>query len=156
MEDLKTFDKNVLQNRINEYFDSFRDVDLNGRTFRLMPTKNDVPLIKEIFYNPHQDTFNIIFESRDVVNTKMQHSIEFLEDSNGKLIGIRINDLKKNDVNTIKLEIISTLDDVIKGASVNLGKNPSLKALAEINIEQRKVDFFKDFMENDFNKLVDV
>ena len=155
VERLQTMDKGLLQNRINKYFNSFEEVDFGGKKFNLMPIKNDIPLVKDISYNSTKDIFTIIFYTRDIVSTKKHDDIEFLEDTSGKLIGIKILNLKNKDRNVVDLKIVSDLDDVIKSAKVRIGKKPSFRDLAQVNIEQRKVAFFKDFIRDQLPDLIE-
>lgn len=153
MDTLNILDRKQVQNRLSKYFDSFREEEINGVPFNIMPPKEDVPLVKQVSYDKDKDIFEIIFEYKSTVNKKSDGNVNFIEDMQGRLVGIQVNGIKKNDIKTVTVEIIATLDRVIKAARVNLEElNP--KNVAIMDMEQRKADFFKDIVQQEMPALV--
>ena len=153
MDTLNILDRKQVQNRLSKYFDSFRQEEINGVPFNIMPPKEDIPLVKQVSYDKDKDIFEIIFEYKSTVNKKSDGNVNFIEDMQGRLVGIQVNEIKKNDIKTVTVEIIATLDRVIQAARVNLEEqNP--KNVAIMDMEQRKADFFKDIVQQEMPALV--
>ena len=153
MDTLNILDRKQVQNRLSKYFDSFRQEEINGVPFNIMPPKEDIPLVKQVSYDKDKDIFEIIFEYKSTVNKKSDGNVNFIEDMQGRLVGIQVNEIKKNDIKTVTVEIIATLDRVIQAARVNLEEqNP--KNVAIMDMEQRKADFFKDIVQQEMPELV--
>lgn len=143
-----------LQNSLPRYFDSFREETINGVPFRIMPPQDKIPLIKRAGYDEKMDIFEIIFEYQDIASSKQSGNIVFIEDAIGRLIGIQIIGLKKNNVEAIALEVVTTLDDFIKAARVNLTKGSNPSDIGNIDLEERKLDFFKDSIRENLSQIL--
>lgn len=154
MENLNILDKERVQNRLKEYFDTFREEKINGVPFNIMPPREEVPLVKQVSYNREKDIFEIVFEYKSTVRVNQQGNVAFIEDTQGRLVGIQVNAVQKNGVKKITLEIISTIDKIIQAARVQLENNPDPKNVAIADLEERKGDFFKGIVENEMPSLV--
>jgi hypothetical protein len=154
MQELNVLDKTQAQNRLSKFFDSFREEKIQGVSFNLMPPKTEVPLIKQVAYDKTKDVFEIVFEYQSEVVKKKQGVISFIEDNQGRLVGIQIYDVKKNDINKITLEIIANLDEVIQNARVSLEQKVSFRDVAKLDLEERKAEFFKEIVEKHLSELV--
>lgn len=154
MENLNVLDREMVQNRLKSYFDTFREETINGVPFNIMPPREEVPLIKQVSYDRQKDIFEIVFEYKSTVRVNQQGNVAFIEDTQGRLVGIQVIELQKNDVNKITLEIISTIDKIIQAARVKLEKNPDPRNVAIADLEGRKADFFKNIIETEMPSLV--
>lgn len=154
MGNLNILDREKVQNRLKEYFDTFREENINGVPFNIMPPKEEVPLVKQVSYNREKDVFEIVFEYKSTVKVNQQGNVVFIEDSQGRLVGIQVSQLRKNDINKITLEIIASLDKVIQAARVKLETNPDPKDVVAADLEERKADFFKGIVETEMPSLV--
>ncbi len=147
-----SLDKEVAQNRLNKYFDSFRSEQINGVDFDTMPLKEEVPLIKQVSYNPQKDIFEIVFDYQEKVIPKKTGNVVFIEDDKGYLAGIQVMQIKTRGIQEIILEVATNLDRVIQAARVK--QNPSIQEVDALDIEQRKIDFFKEVVQKDLPTLV--
>lgn len=144
----------ALQNRLSKYFNSFREENINGVPFNIMPPKEKVPLIKQCSYNQGNDVFEIVFDYKTQVNTKRQDNVIFIEDMQGRLVGIQIIDLKQKNIKKFTLEIITTLDNFIKTARVNFADKVDPEEIANMDLEERKMSFFKDVVSKELSSAV--
>jgi hypothetical protein len=144
----------VLQNRLNKYFDSFREENINGVPFNIMPPKDKVPLIKQCNYNEEKDIFEIVFDYQANVRLNRKGNVIFIEDAQGRLVGIQVLGLREKSIATITLEVIATLDNFIKAARVSFTKKTDPEEIAKIDLEERKMDFFKDIIREEIPNLV--
>lgn len=145
-------DKDIVQGRLNKYFDSFRSEQINGVNFDTMPLREEVPLIKQVSYNPEKDIFEVVFDYQERVIPKKTGNVVFIEDTQNHLVGVQIIQIQERGVKEITLEVITNLDKVIQTARIK--QNPSIQELADLDIEQRKVDFFKEVVREDLPTLI--
>ncbi len=144
----------ILQNRLNKYFDSFREESINGVPFNIMPPKDKVPLIKQCNYDKDKDLFEIVFDYQANVRFNPKDNVIFIEDAQGRLVGIQVVGLKEKNIATITLEVIATLDNFIKAARVSFTKKTNPEEIAKIDLEERKMDFFKEVITQEFPSLI--
>ncbi len=142
-----------IQKKVDSFFSSYREEKINGVTFQLMPAVGDIPQIKSACYDAVKDIVQILFFTPDKPSKRPQGAVVFLEDSQNRLAGIQILDVKKKAIEDIKVEITSTLNE-IKEVIIKLGQNPEPKRVARIDIEGRKIDFFKAVIEEDMSDLI--
>jgi hypothetical protein len=154
MEQYRIYDRKAVQEKVNKFFDTYREEKINGVNFQLMPAVGDIPEIKKVCYSPDDDTFEILFAKPEKVIKNVQGDVVFLEDSQKRLVGIQIMNIKTEGIEKIKLDITSTLDQKIANAKIALDKNPTPQGVAQIDIEGRKIDFLKTFVEEDMSNLV--
>jgi len=144
----------ILQNRLNKYFDSFREESINGVPFNIMPPKDKVPLIKQCNYNKENDIFEIIFDYQANVRRNRKGNVIFIEDAQGRLVGIQVVGLREKSIAKITLEVIATLDNFIKAARISFTKKTDPEEIGKIDLEERKMDFFKEVVTQELPNLV--
>ncbi len=154
MEQYRIYDRKAVQEKVNKFFDTYREEKINGVMFQLMPAVGDIPEIKRVGYSPTDDTFEILFFMPDKVKKIDRGDVIFLEDIQNRLIGIQIKNIVHTGIAKIKLDITSTLEQKITNAKIALDKNPTPQGVAQIDIEGRKIDFLKTFIEEDMSALV--
>lgn len=146
----------ILQNRLNKYFDSFREENINGVPFNIMPPKDKVPLIKQCNYDKEKDIFEIIFDYQANVRLSPKDNVIFIEDAQGRLVGIQVLGLRQKNITTITLEVIATLNNFIRAARVSFIKKTDPEEIAKIDLEERKMDFFKEVITQELPNIVTV
>lgn len=145
-------DKEIVQGRLNKYFDAFREEQIDGVNFETMPLREEVPLIKQVSYSPEKDIFEIVFDYQEKVIAKKADNVIFIEDIREHLVGIQVIQVKAKMIQEIIIEVITNLDRVIQAARIR--QNPSVQEVAALDIEQRKIDFFKEVLQQDLPTLV--
>ena len=154
MEQYQEYNRKEVQEKVNKFFDTYREEKINGVIFQLMPAIGDIPQVKRVVYSPSDDTFEILFAKPEKVIKNVKDDVVFLEDPQKRLVGIQIKNVKTKGIEKIKLDITSTLNEKITNAKVELDKNPTPQGVAQIDIEGRKIDFLKTFIKEDMSKLV--
>ena len=153
MDVLSTIPTDKVQKMLETYFNGFREESIGGTLFSLLPRKENTPLIERVTYDKNMDIFTIAFRYKEDVRLNRQGNVSFIEDSEGKLVGIQVTNVREDNVEEIRVEVGTTLDNKIASAKVALQMdNP--RNVARLDVEKRKVDFFKDIVRDEMPELV--
>lgn len=149
--------KQKLQSRLQQKFDLFMEVEINGATIFLVPVSKDIPQIKDVIYDAQEDILEILFESQSTLNyEKISDAVTYIKDNSDQLVGVKVFGLKhlgkeeshksiakifRNEVTKIK-DQENTLQDTQK--------------IIRNNFMKRKLSFFNDVLRREYDELLAV
>ena len=140
----------MIEKRLELICNQFIEEEIGSTKLNIMPPKENVPIISRLHYEKSTDTFEICFNECNEYNLKTKGGIDFLEDNNGHLMGIHIRGFSKLDIENIKLDVLTTIENEIKGLSIEL--NAKRDILNNV-IDKRKLMFLDQVVKDDYEKL---
>ena len=143
--------KNKIEKRLEVICNQFIEEHIGDAKLKLMPPKDNIPIIKNIYYEKNTDIFKIYFNEEYNYHTiKSKSNIDFLEDQLGHLMAIHIKNFSKLNIENIMLNIFTTIKNEIEQVSLQLiAKHDILNNV----IDKRKLMFLNDVVKNNYNEL---
>lgn len=136
--------------RLEVICNQFIEEDIDSAKLNLMPPKDNVPIISRMYYTKESDTFEIYFNECNNYKPKERNDIIFLEDDIGHLMGIHIRNFSKLNIDNIKLDVLTTIENEIKQVSMELY---SKRDILNNVIDKRKLMFLDTVVKNDYKDL---
>jgi len=140
----------MIEKRLELICNQFIEEEIGSTKLNIMPPKENVPIISRLHYEKSTDTFEICFNECNDYNLKTKEGIDFLEDKKGHLMGIHIRRFSELDIGNIKLDVLTTIENEIKGLSIEL--NAKRDILNNV-IDKRKLMFLDQVVKDDYEKL---
>jgi len=139
-----------IKKRLDIICDQFVEEEIGTTKLKLMPPKDKVPIISKLQYEKNDDAFEIYFNECNDYYYKTKNDIDFLEDKSGHLMAIRIRNFSKLDIESIKLSVLTTIENEIKSVSMEIRVKPDI-----INnvIDKRKLMFLDSVVKQDYKEL---
>ena len=134
-------------------------VTFKNINIKVCPMPSDIPLLETNSYDNVHDIFSILFKNSGHITQKtVDDTITFLIDTTtGYFAGIRVSGIKAQNIQTISLFIEKKLEDFVKEMQnqlPTLKKEDLFKALADLNMNNRRTGFLGELIEKEFaNKI---
>lgn len=129
----------------------FVEEHIGTAKLELMPPQDKIPIISRIHYERSTDTFGIYFDECSNYNCKTKDNIDFLEDQSGHLMAIHIREFSRLDVESIKLNVLTTIENEIQEVTMEFTARQDI-----INnvIDKRKLMFLNNIVKDDYKDLI--
>jgi hypothetical protein len=115
-----------------------------------MPTKDKIPVLKNLNYDKQDDALEVFFKDCDNCNLKRKGNVDFLEDTSGGLAAIRIRQFSRLDAESIKINIYTTIENEIEELSMEITSKINIK---DNVVDKRKLMFMGDILKHDYKDL---
>jgi len=140
----------TIRKRLDVICDQFIEETIGTAKLKLMPPKDKVPIISKLHYEKSDDAFEIYFNECNDYKCKTKENVDFLEDQSGHLMAIRIRNFSKLDIENIKLNVLTTIENEIQAVSMEITTKPDI--LNNV-IDKRKLMFLDTVVKQDYNDL---
>ena len=140
----------LMNSRLDVICNQFIKEKIGENELKLMPPRDKIPIITRFNYDKNEDTFEIYFNECNKYVIKTKDVIDFLEDSAGHLMAIRIRNFSKLDVGGIGLNVLTSIENEIELLTIELTKKQDI--LNNV-IDKRKLMFLDGLVKNDYKEL---
>ena len=139
-----------MKKRLDVICDQFIEEEIGSTKLKLMPPKDKVPIISKLKYEKGNDAFEIYFNECDNYKYNTKNDVDFLEDQSGHLMAIRIRNFSKLDIESIKINVQTTIENEIQAVSMEIKTKPDI--LNNV-IDKRKLMFLDSVVKQDYKEL---
>jgi len=140
----------LMEKRLDVICNEFIKEKIGESELSLMPPIDKVPIISGFSYDKTGDTFEICFKDCNDCVLKAKNGIEFLEDQSGHLMAIRILHFSRLDVDSIRLDILASIENEIEHVSMEL---ITKRDILNNVIDKRKLMFLDNLVKHDYKEL---
>jgi len=141
---------NLMNRRLDVICNQFRKEKIGENELNLMLPKDEVPIINHFYYEKMDDAFEIYFTNCNDLVCRRKNDIDFLEDKYGHLVAIRIRNFSKLNVDSIRLNILTSIENEVEHLSIELTKKQNI--LNNV-IAKRKLMFLGNLVKHDYKEL---
>jgi len=136
--------KESLQEKLEDNFNIFLNIEINGVVFEIMPIQKDIPIIDYVIYSPEGDLLEVKFASKKsfMDNKRQNEFLSYLIDKENNVVGFKVNNVKKLLKNLTAEKLKSKLYQNIKE---RLKDETDIKEAIKNNIEKRNLQSLRDF-----------
>ena len=139
-----------MEKRLEIICNEFVEEQIGNAKLQLMPPKDKIPIIKDMHYEKDIDTFKIYFDKCDEYHYKFGTNIDFLENRLGHLMAIYIKNFSKLDIDSIKLNVYTTIKNEIQQVSMEFTAKQDI--LNKV-IDKRKLMFLDNIVKDNYKEL---
>jgi hypothetical protein len=140
----------LMNKRLEVICNQFIKEKIGENELNLMPPRDKIPIISRFYYDENENTFEIYFNECNEYVCKTKSGIDFLEDKSGHLMAIRIRNFSKLDVEGIRLNVLTSIENEIELLSVELTKKQNI--LNNV-IDKRKLLFLDELVKHGYEEL---
>jgi hypothetical protein len=139
-----------IEKRLDVIFNQFIEEKIGSSHVNLMPTKDKIPVLKSLSYNKHDDVLEVLFKDCNNCKPKKKGNVDFIEDTSGDLVAIRIRQFSKLNAKNAKINIYTTIENEIKTLSMEITSKINIQ---DNVVDKRKLMFMGNILKYDYKDL---
>lgn len=137
-----------------KYFEQVQDITFKNINIKVRPMPSDIPVMDKHYYDVHSDIFTIMFKnSGNILQKQVDNTLIFLIDNNTRYFaGIKIVGMNAQNIKSVSLTIEKKVEDYLnemKNRLASIKKEDLLKALTDLNMNDRRAGFIKELVEKE-------
>jgi hypothetical protein len=139
-----------IERRLEVIFNQFIEEKVGTSHLNYMPTIDKVPVISKLNYDKDEDAFEVYFKECDDCTLTTKGPVDLLEDKEGHLAAIRIKTFSRLNIDNIKINVLTTIQNEIKELSMEINTK---KDIPNNIVDKRKLMFMSNILQHDYKDL---